>query len=127
MVSVCRGSVIGRAALRAARANPAAGVPEAERDEGHRSEADVGRRQGFETSGGNGPIPNRQSAAANSWDARCVLVAITDGFEGGQVFEQGAADQSRLRSSRSAQFGGRDRDLKRHGDSNGDHGRVLCI
>jgi monovalent cation:H+ antiporter-2, CPA2 family len=56
---------------------------------------DTLRRQGIETIAGNAADPDL-AAAANYPAARCLLVAIPDGFEGGQVCEQAHAINPRL-------------------------------
>lgn len=56
--------------------------------------ADLGR-QGVEAIRGNGADPE-MAAAANYAAARCLLVAIPDGFEGGQVVEQAHLINPRL-------------------------------
>ena len=52
-------------------------------------------RQGIEAIAGNAADPEL-ARAANYPAARCLLVAIPDGFEGGQVVEQARAMNSKL-------------------------------
>jgi len=53
------------------------------------------RREGIETIQGNAADPEL-ARAANYAAARCLLVAVPDGFEGGQVVEQARAINARL-------------------------------
>jgi CPA2 family monovalent cation:H+ antiporter-2 len=53
------------------------------------------RRQGFEAISGNAADPEL-AAASNYPAARCLLVAVPDGFEGGQIVEQAHAINPQL-------------------------------
>jgi CPA2 family monovalent cation:H+ antiporter-2 len=74
------------------------------------------RRQGIETIDGNAADPDL-AAAANYTAARCLLVAIPDGFEGGQVVEQARLINPRLPIIARAHSEEEIEHLKRHGAS----------
>jgi len=77
---------------------------------------DALRKQGVETIGGNAADPEL-AAAANYAGARCLLVAIPDGFEGGQVVEQARLINARLPIIARAHSEEEIEHLKRHGAS----------
>ncbi len=74
------------------------------------------RKQGIEAISGNAADPEL-AAAANYTAARCLLVAVPDGFEGGQIVEQAHAINAQLpiiaRSHSEEETG----HLRRHGAS----------
>jgi CPA2 family monovalent cation:H+ antiporter-2 len=74
------------------------------------------RKQGIEAISGNAADPEL-AAAANYPAARCLLVAVPDGFEGGQIVEQAHAINAQLpiiaRSHSEEETG----HLRRHGAS----------
>jgi CPA2 family monovalent cation:H+ antiporter-2 len=72
------------------------------------------RRQGIETIIGNAADPEL-THAANYTAARCLLVAIPDGFEGGQVVEQAHAINPNLPIIARAHSEEEIEHLKRHG------------
>jgi monovalent cation:H+ antiporter-2, CPA2 family len=72
------------------------------------------RRQGIETIIGNAADPEL-THAANYAAARCLLVAIPDGFEGGQVVEQAHAINPKLPIIARAHSEEEIEHLKRHG------------
>jgi monovalent cation:H+ antiporter-2, CPA2 family len=72
------------------------------------------RRQGIETIIGNAADPEL-AHAANYAAARCLLVAIPDGFEGGQVVEQAHAINPKLPIIARAHSEEEIEHLKRHG------------
>src|SRR5436305_670541 len=74
------------------------------------------RKQGIETITGNAADPEL-AQAANYPAARCLLVAIPDGFEGGQVVEQARAVNARLTIIARAHSEEEIEHLKRHGAS----------
>jgi CPA2 family monovalent cation:H+ antiporter-2 len=74
------------------------------------------RRQEIEVIGGNAADPEL-AAAANYGAARCLLVAIPDGFEGGQVVEQARLINPRLPIVARAHSEEEIEHLKRHGAS----------
>jgi CPA2 family monovalent cation:H+ antiporter-2 len=74
------------------------------------------RRQEIEVIGGNAADPEL-AAAANYAAARCLLVAIPDGFEGGQVVEQARLINPRLPIVARAHSEEEIEHLKRHGAS----------
>jgi CPA2 family monovalent cation:H+ antiporter-2 len=100
------GSVVG-AALKAA--NVPLFVTESDED----IVADL-RRQGIAVIFGNAADPDL-ARAANYAAARCLLVAIPDGFEGGQVVEQAHAINPRLPIIARAHSEEEIQHLKRHG------------
>jgi CPA2 family monovalent cation:H+ antiporter-2 len=73
------------------------------------------RKEGMEVIYGNAADPEL-ATAANYGNARCLLVAIPDGFEGGQVVEQARAINP-LSDHRARAFRGRNRAPQRHGAS----------
>jgi CPA2 family monovalent cation:H+ antiporter-2 len=77
---------------------------------------DALRKQGIESIGGNAADPEL-AAAANYAAARCLLVAIPDGFEGGQVVEQARLINPRLPIIARAHSEEETEHLKRHGAS----------
>jgi len=77
--------------------------------------ADLGK-QGIEAVRGNGADPD-MAAAANYAAARCLLVAIPDGFEGGQVIEQARMINARLPIVARAHSEEEIEHLRRHGAS----------
>ncbi len=74
------------------------------------------RKQGIEVIGGNAADPEL-ATAANYAAARCLLVAIPDGFEGGQVVEQAHLINARLPIIARAHSEEEIEHLKRHGAS----------
>jgi len=72
--------------------------------------------QGIEAIGGNAADPEL-AAAANYGAARCLLVAIPDGFEGGQVVEQARLINPRLPIIARAHSEEEIEHLRRHGAS----------
>jgi len=72
------------------------------------------RKQGIEAIAGNAADPEL-ARAANYPAARCLLVAIPDGFEGGQVVEQAHAVNPRLPIIARAHSDEEIAHLKRHG------------
>jgi len=100
------GSVVG-AALKAA--NVPLFVTESDED----IVADL-RRQGIAVIFGNAADPEL-AQAANYAAARCLLVAIPDGFEGGQVVEQAHAINPKLPIIARAHSEEEIAHLKRHG------------
>jgi CPA2 family monovalent cation:H+ antiporter-2 len=74
------------------------------------------RKQGIETITGNAADPEL-ARAANYAGARCLLVAIPDGFEGGQVVEQARAVNAQLTIIARAHSEEEIEHLKRHGAS----------
>jgi monovalent cation:H+ antiporter-2, CPA2 family len=74
------------------------------------------RRQEIEAIGGNAADPEL-AAAANYAAARCLLVAIPDGFEGGQVVEQARLINPRLPIIARAHSEEEIEHLNRHGAS----------
>jgi monovalent cation:H+ antiporter-2, CPA2 family len=72
------------------------------------------RKQGIEAIVGNAADPEL-AQAANYLAARCLLVAIPDGFEGGQVVEQGHALNPKLPIIARAHSEEEIEHLKRHG------------
>ena len=79
------------------------------------------RKQNTETISGNAADP-ALARAANYPAARCLLVAIPDGFEGGQVVEQARALNATLRIIARAHSEEEIAHLLRHGDAEQDHG-----
>jgi CPA2 family monovalent cation:H+ antiporter-2 len=100
------GSVVG-AALKAA--NVPLFVTESDED----IVADL-RRQGIAVIHGNAADPEL-ARAANYTAARCLLVAIPDGFEGGQVVEQAHAINPKLPIIARAHSEEEIQHLRRHG------------
>jgi CPA2 family monovalent cation:H+ antiporter-2 len=74
------------------------------------------RKQGVEAMSGNAADPEL-AVAANYAAARCLLVAIPDGFEGGQVVEQARAVNASLPIIARAHSDEEIEHLKRHGAS----------
>ena len=74
------------------------------------------RKQGIETITGNAADPEL-ARAANYPAARCLLVAIPDGFEGGQVVEQARAVNAQLTIIARAHSEEEIAHLQRHGAS----------
>jgi CPA2 family monovalent cation:H+ antiporter-2 len=72
------------------------------------------KQQGIEALAGNAADPE-MIAAANLPAARCLLVAIADGFEGGQVVEQARATNPGLAIIARAHSDEEMEHLKRHG------------
>ena len=72
------------------------------------------KQQGIEALAGNAADPE-VIAAANLPAARCLLVAIADGFEGGQVVEQARATNPGLAIIARAHSDEETEHLKRHG------------
>jgi monovalent cation:H+ antiporter-2, CPA2 family len=72
------------------------------------------RRQGIETVLGNAAAPEL-AAAANYAGARCLLVAVPDGFEGGQIVEQAHAINPKLAIIARSHSEEETEHLKRHG------------
>jgi CPA2 family monovalent cation:H+ antiporter-2 len=72
------------------------------------------RKQGIEAITGNAADPEL-APAANYAAARCLLVAIPDGFEGGQVVEQAHAINARLPIIARAHSDEEIEHLRRHG------------
>ncbi len=72
------------------------------------------RKQGIEAITGNAADPEL-AQAANYLAARCLLVAIPDGFEGGQVVEQARAVNAKLPIIARAHSEEEIEHLKRHG------------
>jgi K+:H+ antiporter len=77
---------------------------------------DTLHKQGVEAIQGNGADPEL-ATAANYAAARCLLVAIPDGFEGGQVIEQARLINPRLPIIARAHSEEEIEHLKRHGAS----------
>jgi CPA2 family monovalent cation:H+ antiporter-2 len=75
---------------------------------------DALRRQGIEAIAGNAADPEL-AHAANYPAARCLLVAIPDGFEGGQVVEQARALNPRLAIIARSHSDEESQHLTRHG------------
>ena len=80
-------------------------------DPGH---AERARERGFETIAANAADPEVMQAA-NLGAARCLLVAIPDAFEGGQVVEQGRKINPGLTIIARAHSDAEVEHLKRHG------------
>ncbi len=72
------------------------------------------RKDGIEAIFGNAADPDL-ATAANYAAARCLLVAIPDGFEGGQVVEQAHAINARLPIIARAHSEEENEHLRRHG------------
>jgi CPA2 family monovalent cation:H+ antiporter-2 len=72
------------------------------------------RARGIEVIHGNGAAPE-VIGAANLADARCLLVAIPNGFEAGQIVEQGRAANPKLEIIARAHFDEEVQHLKRCG------------
>jgi monovalent cation:H+ antiporter-2, CPA2 family len=72
------------------------------------------RRQGIEAVHGNAADPEL-AAAANYAGARCLLVAVPDGFEGGQIVEQARAINPKLPIIARSHSEEETEHLKRHG------------
>ncbi len=72
------------------------------------------KQQGIEALAGNAADPDL-IAAANLPEARCLLVAIADGFEGGQVVQQARAINARLTIIARAHSDEEVNHLKQHG------------
>jgi CPA2 family monovalent cation:H+ antiporter-2 len=72
------------------------------------------RQQGLEALEGNATDPDI-IAAANLPAARCLLVAVPDGFEGGQIVEQGRTLNPALTIIARAHSADEIEHLKRHG------------
>jgi CPA2 family monovalent cation:H+ antiporter-2 len=82
------------------------------------------RKQGIEAIRGNAADPEL-AAAANYPAARCLLVAIPDGFEGGQIVEQTHLINPRLPIVARAHSDEEIEHLKRHGASKVVMGELL--
>jgi CPA2 family monovalent cation:H+ antiporter-2 len=80
------------------------------------SNAQEARQRGFETIAGNAADP-AVLQAANLPTARCLLVAIPNAFEGGQVVEQGRKSNASLMIVARAHSEAEIEHLKRHGAS----------
>jgi len=72
------------------------------------------RKQGIETILGNAADPELEQAA-NYHAARCLLVAVPDGFEGGQIVEQAHAINPKLPIIARSHSDEETEHLKRHG------------
>jgi monovalent cation:H+ antiporter-2, CPA2 family len=73
-------------------------------------------KQGIEAISGNAADPEL-AAAANYPAARCLLVAVPDGFEGGQIVEQAHAINPHLRIIARSHSDEETEHLRRHGAS----------
>ena len=81
-----------------------------------RRNIDLARQRGFETIEGNAAAPEIVRAA-NLPAARCLLVAIPDAFEGGQVVEQGRKLNPALTIVARSHSEDESEHLRRHGAS----------
>ena len=81
------------------------------------------KSQGIEAIAGNAADPE-VIAAANLAQARCLLVAVPDAFEGGQIVEQARTHQSAIAHSCALAFAGRERASDAARRNPRDHGRA---